>query len=114
MVQWTKNFMMNQGYDLETLIKEDNQSTMLLMKNGKLSSGKRMKHIDIWYFYVLFNRGVIKVSEMIADFFTKPLQGTHFDKMRDIVLNMDLEDSIVEHRSMLENKDWECSTIWNL
>jgi len=38
---------MNQGYDLETLIKEDNQSTMLLMKNGKLSSGKRMKHIDI-------------------------------------------------------------------
>jgi hypothetical protein len=48
---------------------------------------------------------VIKVSEMIADFFTKPLQGTHFVKMRDIVLNMDLEDSIVEHRSMLENKD---------
>jgi len=65
-------------------------------------------------FHVLFNRGVIKVSEMIADFFTKPLQGTHFVKMRDIVLNMDLEDSIVEHRSMLENKDWECSTIRNL
>jgi hypothetical protein len=33
-VQWAKSFMMDQGYDLETVIKEDNKSTMLLMKNG--------------------------------------------------------------------------------
>jgi hypothetical protein len=39
-IQWTKNFMKEQGYNLHTEIKEDNRSTMLLMKNGKLSSGK--------------------------------------------------------------------------
>ena len=58
---------------------EDNRSTMLLMKNGKLSSGKRTKHLDVRYFYVkdLLDRGIIKLShclskKMIADFFTKP------------------------------------------
>ena len=51
MIQWTKMFLMEQGYDLKTEIKEDNKSTMLLMKNGRLSSGKRTKHLDVRYFY---------------------------------------------------------------
>ncbi len=50
-IQWAKSFMMDQGYDLTTVIKEDNKSTMLLMKNGRLSAGKRRKHLDIRYFY---------------------------------------------------------------
>ncbi len=33
-VQWTQLFMKDQGYDLETIIKEDNKSSILLMKNG--------------------------------------------------------------------------------
>jgi hypothetical protein len=41
MIQWTKNFLKEQGYYLDTVIHEDNRSTMLLMKNGRLSSGKR-------------------------------------------------------------------------
>jgi len=45
-VQWTRLFMKDQGYDLETVMKEDNKSTMLLMKNGRLSSGKRTKHLE--------------------------------------------------------------------
>jgi len=36
--------MKDQGYDLSTIVKEDNRSTTLLMKNGRLSSGKRTKH----------------------------------------------------------------------
>ncbi len=40
-IQWTKNFMAEQGYVLESEIREDNKSTMLLMNNGRLSSGKR-------------------------------------------------------------------------
>jgi hypothetical protein len=84
-VQWTAKFMSEQGYLMEKIIKEDNRSTMLLMKNGELSSGKRTKHIDIRYFYVkdFFDHGLIKVEycisdQMIADFFTKPTQGTEF------------------------------------
>jgi len=80
-VQWTKNFMQEQGYDLDTLIQEDNKSTMLLMKNGKLSSGKRIKHLDIRYFYVkdLIDQGLVIITYcisnvMIVYFFTKPLQ----------------------------------------
>jgi hypothetical protein len=94
-IQWTKSFMHDQGYDLKTYLIEDNRSTMLLMKNGKMSSGKRTKHFDIRYFYVkdLIDRGVINVShcmseDMIADFFTKPLQGKRFDKFRDVILNV--------------------------
>jgi hypothetical protein len=77
--------MQEQGYDSETVVKEDNRSTILLMKNGKLSSGKRTKHLDIRYFYIkdLIERGIIKEEHcmsdnMIADFFTKPLQGKRF------------------------------------
>jgi hypothetical protein len=84
-VQWMMKFMEEQGYHLKTLIKEDNRSTMLLMKNGRLSSGKRTKHLDIRYFYVkdLIDRGILSIEhcaseEMIADFFTKPIQGTRF------------------------------------
>ena len=43
-VQWAKHFMRDQGYDLNTIIKEDNKSSILLMRNGRLSSGKRTKH----------------------------------------------------------------------
>jgi hypothetical protein len=74
---------------------EDNRSTMLLMKNGKLSSGKRTKHLDVRYFYVkdLLDRGIIKLShclseKMIADVFTKPIQGRRFVQMRNIILNV--------------------------
>lgn len=47
-VQWTENFMKEQGYDLDTILQEDNQSTMLLMKNGQLSAGKHTKHTTIF------------------------------------------------------------------
>jgi hypothetical protein len=56
--------MKEQGFDLDAEIKEDNMSTMLLMKNERLSSGKRTKHFDIRYFYVkdLIDRKVIYIS----------------------------------------------------
>jgi len=108
-VQWASLFMKDQGYDLEMVVKEDNRSTMLLMKNGRLSSGKRMKHLDIRYFYVqdLLNRGAIKIEHcnmeyMVADFFTKPLQGQRFQVLRDIILNQE-NISVSQYRSMLGN-----------
>jgi hypothetical protein len=97
-VQWAKRFMAEQGYDLPTEIKEDNRSTMLLMKNGRLSSGKRTKHLEIRYFFVkdLLDRGIITLSHclsgnMIADFFTKPIQGQRFQVLRSLILNIQLD-----------------------
>jgi len=106
-VQWAKRFMAEQGYDLPTEIKEDNRSTMLLMKNGRLSSGKRTKHLEIRYFFVkdLLDRGIITLSHclsgnMIADFFTKPIQGQRFQVLRSLMLNIDYP---IGHRSVLGN-----------
>ncbi len=107
-IQWTRHFMMEQGYNLETEIKEDNQSTMILMKNGRLSSGKCTKHLDIRFFYVkdLIDHRIVKLShcvsdKMLGDFFTKPIQAKRFQILRDILLNI---DSTVDHRSVLVNK----------
>jgi hypothetical protein len=108
-VQWTMKFMEEQGYPMETIIKEDNKSTMLLMKNGRLSSGKRTKHLDIRYFYVkdLIDRGILKVEhcvsdQMLADYFTKPIQGAKFQQFRDLILNLPTA-SASQYRSVLEN-----------
>jgi hypothetical protein len=108
-VQWAQSLMFDQGYDLNTVLKEDNKSTMLLMKNGRLSSGKHTKHFDIRYFYVkdLLEQGIVSIEhcateEMIADFFTKPIQGKKFQTMRDIILNRN-HASASQYRSVLGN-----------
>ncbi len=54
------------------------------------------------------DRGVVKVDhcvseEMIADFFTKPLQGKRFQIFRDLILNIKA-DSTEQYRSVLGNK----------
>jgi len=80
------------------------------MKNGRLSSGKRTKHLDIRYFYVcdLLERGILTVEhcssdDMIADFFTKPIQGRKFQIFRDIILNRSTASSALQYRSVLDN-----------
>jgi len=79
------------------------------MKNGKLSSGKQTKHLNVRYFYVkdLIDRGIVKLSHcllehMIADFFTKPIQGQRFQLLRDLIMNI---NSAAVHRSVLGNRN---------
>jgi hypothetical protein len=44
MILWTKLFMEAQGYDIEkNILYQDNKSAILLIKNGKKSSGKRTR-----------------------------------------------------------------------
>lgn len=103
-----------QGYVVkETVLHQDNLSTMLLEKNGKTSSSQRTKHIHLHYFYVKDKVAAdeVKIKHcptdmMLADFFTKPLQGTLFRKMRDQIMN--IEASSVHHslhRSVLEHEN---------
>ena len=50
---WSKNFLEAQGYTVnDNVVFQDNQSAMLLEKNGKRSSSKRTRHINIRYFFV--------------------------------------------------------------
>jgi len=85
----------------------------LLENNGKSSSSKRTKHLHIRYFYVKdkVDAGDIRVQhcpteDMLADFFTKPLQGGLFRKLRDLIMNID-PTSVYHsgHRSVLGNEE---------
>ena len=67
---------------------------MLLEMNGKMSSSKRTKHINVRYFFVkdCVDRGDFKITwcstnEMLGDYFTKPLQGSKFQSFRKRIMN---------------------------
>jgi hypothetical protein len=125
-ILWTKHFLEAQGHIMKpSVIFQDNQSAMLLEKNGQSSSGKRTRHIEIRYFFAhdRIKNGDIVVEycptgEMLADYFTKPLQGSLFIKFRNRILNIDpsdvLEDDASEPRSVLKSNDEEKKDIVRL
>ncbi|KAG7356172.1 enoyl-CoA hydratase [Nitzschia inconspicua] len=94
LVLWVRMFLLEQGFEVkDNVIFQDNQSTILLARNGRQSSGKKTRHIEIRYYFITDNisRGTCSVKycpteQMIADFFTKPLQGSLFRWMRDKIL----------------------------
>ena len=110
---WTRYFLEAQGYKHDdSVIYQDNKSAILLEKNGWASSSKRTRHIDIRYYFITdrIAQGETRVeycptAEMVADFFTKPLQGAAFATFRDFILNVDpAVDHITEdHRSVLKD-----------
>jgi hypothetical protein len=53
LIIWSRNFLKAQGYVVkDNILHQDNKSAILLERNGKMSSGKRTKHIAIRYFFV--------------------------------------------------------------
>jgi hypothetical protein len=53
LVIWTRNFMIEQGYNAkDNVAYQDNQSAILLERNGCASSGQRTRHVNIRYFFV--------------------------------------------------------------
>ena len=96
MVLWTNNFLADQGYDVKkNILHQDNRSAMLLEENGRSSAGKRSKHLNVRYFFIkdVVDSGMMEIvhaptEEMVADFMTKPLQGSKFKEFRIQVLGM--------------------------
>jgi hypothetical protein len=95
-VLWTRYFLEAQGYKVEkNTAYQDNQSAMLLERNGRGSSSKRTRHINVGCFFVSdriksgeMNVEYCPTGEMVADYFTKPLQGAKFTKFRTIIMNV--------------------------
>ena len=110
-VLWTKQFLEEQGHlDTTTVVYQDNTSSILLERNGRSSSTKRTKHRHIRYFYVteqVRNKDIhithCPTEEMVADFFTKPLQGSLFTKMRNYVMGDEEPVYQVLPRSVFSN-----------
>ena len=93
MILWTKHFMNAQGFDVENILYQDNKSTIKLLENGKKSSTKRTRAINIRYFFLTdqIEKGNLKVEycptkEMWADYMTKPLQGSLGKTMRKKIM----------------------------
>jgi hypothetical protein len=91
---WTRYFLLSQGYGIiENLLLQDNKSSILLEQNGRASSGKHTRHINIRYFFISDRVNMKEISidwcptkKMAADFMTKPLQGSLFRELRDYIM----------------------------
>ena len=93
---WSRYFMEAQGYGIqENIVFQDNKSAILMEKNGKASSSKRTKHINIRYYFVTdrVKKQELTVEwcptgDMIGDYMTKPTQGALFRNFRDQIMGV--------------------------
>ena len=93
---WTAYFIEAQGYKIkDNDLYQDNMSAMRMEKNERKSAGQKSRHINIRYFFIKdkVQNGELNIlhfptDKMIADFFTKPLQGALFKLFRDIIMGI--------------------------
>jgi hypothetical protein len=91
---WVARFLKHQGYALlNNNFHQDNQSDMKMKINGRSSCGQKAMHIYIWYFFLkdqVARREIdilyCSTKRMVADFFTKPLQGALFKKLKSVIM----------------------------
>ena len=104
MILWTRLFLEAQGYQVtDNVLHQDNESTIKLAKNGRRSSSKQTRHIEVRYYFITdhIDRDRVRVSycptgDMLADYFSKPLQGSLFRKFRDLILNVGPMDGLTD------------------
>ena len=91
---WLLHFLEAQGYPIKNnIVYQDNQSAIRMESNGRNSCTGNSRHIHIKYFFVkdrVDNRELViqycPTAEMLADFFTKPLQGALFNKFQKVLM----------------------------
>lgn len=91
---WYLNFLKEQGYPLdENIILQDNESAIRMERNGRNSCTGNSRHIHIRFFFIkdrIKNKEVkvmyCPTEHMLADFYTKPIQGTLFNTFRDVIM----------------------------
>ena len=104
--------MGQQGYPIkDNTLFEDNQSEIRMLKNGRNSCTGNLRHIHIRYFFVKdrVDKGEIKVEycpteQMLADFYTKPLQGSLFRKFRDVIMGYKPLSSLKEKKLLIKER----------
>jgi hypothetical protein len=100
---WIQMFLEAQGYKIqESFFEQDNESAIKLEKNGRISAGPKSRHINIRYFWIKDRSKDANITirhcptlAMLADFFTKPLQGHLFRKFKAVLLGHAHVDTLV-------------------
>eukprot|EP00978_Attheya_sp_CCMP212_P046656 scaffold403813_cov59-Attheya_sp.AAC.3 len=115
-ILWTRYFTEAQGYGVDdNVVAQDNMSTMLLENTRRASSSRQTHHINTRYFFVtdrIKNKEMSVIhcptGEMVADYFTKPLQGgALFKKFRDLIMNVDSIDPSTDRVTRIKGVCWE-------
>ena len=91
---WAKWFLKEQSYKLKrSLFYQYNESALKLESNSMKSAGDKLRHIHIRLIFIkdIMKRENIEVKHcptkrMMANYYTKPLQGSLFKNMRDIIM----------------------------
>ena len=91
---WFRYFMESQGYKIKNnTLYQDNKSAILMEINGRNSCTGNSRHINIRYFWIkdrVDNKEVrveyLPTHIMLADYFTKPLQGEQFRILREYIM----------------------------
>ena len=99
---WLMHFLKHQGFELEVnVLYQDNQSAMKMEKNGRNSCTGNSRHVNIRYFWVKdrIEKGEVDLrycptEKMLADYFTKPLQGAAFMRFWYVVMGHKHIDSL--------------------
>ena len=102
MILWTQLFLEAQGYKAtNNILHQDNESTIKLARNGRRSSSKQTRHIEVRYYFITdhIDWDRVRVSycptgDMLADYFSKPLQASLFRKFRNLILNISPKDEL--------------------
>ena len=87
---WNRYFIAAQGYNVkDNCLHQGNKGFILMVNNGKASSSKRKKYINIRYLFITdrVNKGEVSVlwcptGGIIRDYRTKLLQVAMFWKFR--------------------------------
>ena len=104
-------FMEAQGYKPNITLAKDNESEIRMLLNGKESCTANSKHVAIKYFWSTdrIKQGKMKVKycrteKMLADFMSKPLQGSLFQKFRNVLMGWAHIDTLFEHFTSNEER----------
>jgi hypothetical protein len=101
-VIWYEYFMEAQGYPITSnVVWQDNEGAEKMAKNGKLSCSSKSRHINIKFFWIAdrVKQGKMTIKHcptdiMLADFFTKPLQGKKFNMFREVIMGWEPVESL--------------------
>ena len=113
---WICLFMAAQGYDIKNnILFQDNQSAIKMEKNGKTSCTGNSRHINIQYFFVKdqvdsnnMSIAYCSTEHMLADFFTKYLQGSLFVEFCEVIVGWNTHRCISDGTALNQGVCWKC------